>query len=349
MTDGGTEPETGKPANGGTEPETGKPPGAAQAAGGRRSAALARLVVVLAVLVVVVVVGITVAVTTGPPSEGDLLKQAGMTGKHELLVGVKDDQPGVGLRDKATGRYTGFDVDIAYMIASDLGFRPSEVRFMSIESEDRARMSATDPVTKEPVQVDMVVASFSITKDRMDKGVLFSAPYLRTEQSVVTRKDHRPVEALNALARDRVCTIGTSTSAQALEAKGITNVSLEKQISTCIAGLVAPTPSYDAVSTDAAILAGFVHDPQYRGLLEHHDIALDTEEKWGVAASSKALQTLVNLSLYRSLNDPDDRRWEDAYDRNLRPEQEDSKPQAVAIGQQPPVDRPAVREWPWHR
>jgi glutamate transport system substrate-binding protein len=166
---------------------------------------------------------------------------------------------------------------------------------------------------------------------------------------VVTRKGHQPVEALNALAKDRVCTIGTSTSAQALKNEGISNVSREKQISTCIAGLVAPTPSYDAVSTDAAILAGFVHEKRYKGLLEHHDIALDTEEKWGVAASSEALRTLVNLSLYHSLNDPDDRRWEDAYDRNLRPEQADSPDQDVAIDQQPHVDRPAVREWPWQR
>jgi glutamate transport system substrate-binding protein len=339
---------------GGAEPGADEPPGGTRTAGPRRAVTwrsavpLTRLVVVLAVLVVALVVVTSVAVVTGPPSEGELLKRAKMTGKHELLVGVKDDQPGVGLRNKVTGEYSGFDVDIAYLIAGDLGFRRSEVRFLSIESEDRERMRAKDPQTGRPVTVDMVIASFSITQRRIDEGVNFSVPYLVTEQSVITLKGHRKVEALSDLANERVCTIGTSTSADALKREGITNVHLQKQISTCVDGLVKLHPSYDAVTTDAAILAGFVHDPRYRGRLEHHDIGLETQERWGVGVgSNEALKTLVNLYLYRSWHDPDDRRWEDAYDRNLRPEQADSPGQDVADDRQPEFGRPAVREWPW--
>jgi glutamate transport system substrate-binding protein len=351
MTDGDAQP--------GTEEQ---PPGAAQqAAGGRpaekrrssrlRSAvSLARLVVVLAVLVVVVVVGITVAITTGPPSEGDLLKQAGMTGKHELLVGVKDDQPGVAMLDKSTGRYSGFDVDIAYMIAGDLGFRRNEVRFLTIESEDRIRMLATDSQTKKFTTVDMVIASFSITQERITNGANFSAPYLITEQSVVTRKGHAPVETLADLAKERVCTIATSTSAVALSNDRLANVRREKRIGTCINGLVKRPPIFDAVTTDAAILAGFVHDARYKGLLEHHDIGLETQEMWGVnVGPNEALKTLVNLSLYRSWHDPGNTAWEEAYEKNLLPEQADSPAQDVAEDHQPEYGRPAVREWPWQR
>src|SRR5262249_30498353 len=132
-----------------------------------------------------------------------LLRQAGLTGKRELLIGVKDDQPGIALRNPDTGTYTGFDIDIAYLIAGDLGFRPVDVRFLSIESEDRERMRAYDPKTKTHVTVDMVIASYSITPARIAAGANFSAPYLLTEQSVVTRKDHRQVEALGDLAAER--------------------------------------------------------------------------------------------------------------------------------------------------
>ena len=77
---------------------------------------------------------------------------------------------------------------------------------------------------------------------------------------------------------------------------------------------------------------------------------MDTDEQWGInCGSNSALRDLVNLSLYHSRYDPADRRWEDAYDRNLRTEQPDALPQEVAIDQQPPVPTVRVREWPWQR
>jgi glutamate transport system substrate-binding protein len=154
------------------------------------------------------------------------------------------------------------------------------------------------------------------------------------------------VEALTDLAGKRVCTIATSTSATALEAAGIKRPKLALKINDCITDLIRG--EYDAVTTDAAILAGFVQ--QHPGVLQHHDIGLEAEENYGVnVGPNEALRALVNLSLYHSWHDPDDRRWEDAFDRNLRSEQPDSKPQDVAEDQQPGLDPPAVREWPWQR
>jgi glutamate transport system substrate-binding protein len=305
-----------------------------------------RLAVILAVLVLVLVVGSVVVVVAGPPSEDDLLRQAGLIGKRELLVGVRDDQPGVSLRDPRTGVFHGFDIDIGYMIAGDLGFRPSEVRFLPIQGEDRLRMRALDPRSGMFVSVDLVLAAYSITPAREAAGAHFSTAYLRTEQSVVTRTGHRPVRSLSDLADEKVCTLGTSTSADALTQAGIRNPSREIQDSACVAGL--RSGRYDAVTTDAAILAGFVH--QYPRELVHHDIGLDSEEDWGVnVGPNEALRTLVNLSLYRSWHNTGDRRWEDAFDRNLRAEQPDSPQQDVAVDQQPAVSKPAVRQWPWQR
>jgi ABC-type amino acid transport substrate-binding protein len=333
------------------EPEPARPTGTVAArrrARWRTAVPMTRLVVLLILIVAVVVVAGTVAVVAGPPSEDDLLKQAGMTGKRELLIGVKDDQPGVSLLDPKTGRFTGFDVDIGYLVASDLGFRPDQVRFLPIESEDRERMRAFDPRSGDTVTVDLVVASFSVTAARVAAGVNFSAPYLETEQSVLTRTDHPRVTALSDLTREKVCTISTSTSNDALRRAGITNAKLSNGISSCVEGLMAHT--YDAVTTDAAILAGFTHDPRYHGKVKLHDIGLETTEKYAInVGANNALRTLVNLSLYRSWHDPNDRRWEDAFDRNLRVEEADARPQDVAVDTQPEVGKPDVRQWPWQR
>jgi glutamate transport system substrate-binding protein len=301
-----------------------------------------------ALLVALVVAGIVVVVTIqnlGPPSRQDLLEQAGLVGKRELLIGVKDDIPGVSQFDRKTQEFRGFEIEVAYMIAADLGYRRSEVRFLAIETEDRARMQARDRGGAF-VTVDLVIATYSITEERKKQpGVSFSAPYLRTEQSVMTRADHPRVEALTDLKDEQVCTTSTSTSGGAARQAGLVLTS-KNRISECADGLRAGT--FAAVTSDAAILAGFV--AQAPDLFRLHDIGLDTDERWGVnTGGNDALRELVDLSLYHSLHDPQDHRWEDAFDRYLRPEQVAAQLQQVAVTEQPDVPKVTVREWPWDR
>lgn len=314
---------------------------------GSRRASMARgvrLVAVLLSLVVAVAAIVTTVLLTGPPSQQDLLGDAGMIGKRELVVGVKDDQPGIAYQDPKTGAFSGFDIDLAWMIAADLGFRPSAVRFVAIESEDRAKVQArTDD--GQFVTVDLVIASYSITEERERlSGVSFSAPYLTTEQSVITRRDYPgPVDTLIDLRGHRVCSLSTATSESPASQAGVELIS-KKRISECVDALLAG--EVEAVTTDAAILAGFV--ARYPDQLRHHDIGLDFLEQYGVnTGDNEALRDLVNLSLHDSLTDPRDRRWEDAYDKHLRPEQPVNLPQQVAVAQQPDVRKVEVRRWPW--
>lgn len=306
----------------------------------------ARLAAVLVALVLAVIVVITTVILRGPPSEEELMRRAGLLGKRELLIGVKDDQPGIALRDEHTGVYSGFDIDIALMVAADLGFRPHEVRFLAIESEDRAKMQARTDDDRF-VTVDMVVASYSVTPEReaLD-GVTFSAPYLRTEQSVITRRDFPgSVDTLSDLVGHRTCTLSTATSETAAGRAGVPLVA-KKRISECVDELLRGKVA--AVTTDAAILAGFV--ARHPDKLRHHDIGLDASEAYGInTGDNEALRDLVNLSLHRSLTDPRDRRWEDAFDRHLRPLQPVNLPQQVAVDQQPEVEKVEVRRWPWER
>ena len=326
-------------ASGTDEPDAGPGP-----LGSRRAMAI-RLVAVAVTLLLVLVVAYVVVILSGPPTVDDLRDRAGLDGKRELLVGVKDDQPGVALYDPAKGTWSGFDIDIAHLIAEDLNFRRSEVRFLSIESEDRARMQAVD-TTGRRVGVDLVIASYSVTAEREAMaGVSFSAPYLFTEQSVVTLAGHEPVSTLEDLGGRKVCSLATATSeGPAQDAKAV--VISRKKIKECFDALDAG--QVEAVSTDAAILAGFVAQQPER--YTHHDIGLDATEAWGVnVGENEALRDLVNLALYRSRNDAADARWEEAYDVNLRSEEAANKKASIAVDQQPVVPEVEVRQWPWER
>ncbi|SCL26879.1 amino acid ABC transporter substrate-binding protein, PAAT family [Micromonospora pallida] len=309
----------------------------------RRWLGVVRLTAVVALLATVVAVGYVVVVRAGPPSEEDLRQRAGLIGKQELLIGVHDDNPGVSLLDADTGVFSGFDIDIAYLVAADLGFRRTEVRLLPIESEDRGKMQARTSDNRF-VTVDLVVASYSITEEREDSpGVTFSEPYLRTEQSVVTRRDHGVVNTYDDLRGRKVCSISTSTSESPAAQAGVVPAN-RLRTSQCIEDLLAGR--VEAVTQDAALLAGFVaRDPQR---LKLHDIGQATEEYWGInTGANTALRDLVNLALYDSLHDPADRRWEDAFDRHLRPAQPASLPQQVAVDRQPDARRVDVRRWPW--
>jgi glutamate transport system substrate-binding protein len=301
-----------------------------------------RLIAFVTVLVVVIA-AVVVYLQFADPTEADLRADAKLIGKTELLVGVKSDVPGVA--QEVRGQFTGFDIDIAYMIAAGLGFSAHEVRFLRIEDEDRSRMFAWDAAADRNIPVDLVIASYSVTEEREKApNVSFSTPYLETEQSVMTRRDHPDIHDLADLAGEgKVCTLSTSTSASPASEAGL-DIKGMGQLGACVKGL--RTGEFVAITTDAPLIAGFVDaEPT---VFKHHDVGLATPELWAVnTGANEPLRTLVNLILYRSRNDLDDRRWEEAYDRNLRPLEKASLPQPIAIDQQPDVPEVEVRQWPW--
>jgi glutamate transport system substrate-binding protein len=309
----------------------------------RFDVAAVRLAALGLALVLAIGVALGGLLVGGPPSVAQLRAQAGVDGWTELTVGVKDDQPGVARRDPDSGVWSGFDIEIAYMIAEDLGFRRGEVRFYAMESEDRARMQATDADGRR-VPVHLVIASYSVTPAREEiPGVNFSAPYLYTEQSVVTLAGHAPISSLDDMQGQTVCTLSTSTSESAPKQAGATVVR-RNRVSECFDEL--RRKKVDAVSTDAAILAGYKH--RYPTEFAHWDLGMDATEAWGVnVGENEALRKLVDLTLYRSLKDPADDRWETAYDEHFATALASNDRTPIAQAQQPDVRRPDVRQLPW--
>ena len=274
------------------------------------------------------------------PAVPDLVQAAGLADKKELIVGVLGDVPGVSLRDPDTGRFTGFDIDVSYLIAADLGFLRDEVRFAVVESEDRTRMMAHDKEGRF-TSVDLVVAGFGITAERESlPGVSFSQPYLATEQTVVTLVGHTDVGTLGDLTNRRVCVVGATESERLADRSGAVVRAAANSLE-CIAGVLKG--HFEAVIGDAAILAGFV--ARHRNRLMAHDIGLESTTQWGInTGANAALRELVDHFLARSAHDGRDDRWETAFERHFVAEQKYLPTQPVAMDRQPSVMNVDVRD-----
>lgn len=169
----------------------------------------------------------------------------GVEGRKVLRVGVKYDQPGLGMRSH--GSFLGFDVDVASYVAKRLG--AERVEFVALTSEQR------EDFLKER-KVDLVVASYSITPQRKTE-VGFAGPYYVAHQDIMVRGGERDVRGPRDLAGRRLCkSAGSHSWKRVVEEMGIRAELVEAQTySECVDLLV--DGRLDAVTTDDLILAGF--------------------------------------------------------------------------------------------
>lgn len=165
-----------------------------------------------------------------------------------LRIGVKTDQPRIGLR-ASNGTYSGFDIDVAKYIAAKLGYGPGQVEFTPITSDERE-----DALIHR--KVDMVVASYSITPGRQRK-VLFGGPYYVAHQDILVRSADTSITRVDDLAGKKVCQVKGSVSWDRVRAGlGVKAVPVPAtSYGACKALLSAG--KIDAMSTDDLILAGF--------------------------------------------------------------------------------------------
>jgi glutamate transport system substrate-binding protein len=171
--------------------------------------------------------------------------QESVADKDALVIGVNSDQPGLGSRDDG-GTYTGFDVDVARDIARRLG---ASVAFRPVTSADRERSLRGG-------DVDLVVASYSITPQRKTE-VAFAGPYYIAHQDILVReRDADAVRNVRDLAGRRLCRVPGSVSyPRVRQEKDVAALPVDADgYDQCLQGL--SNGSLDAVSTDDLILAG---------------------------------------------------------------------------------------------
>ncbi|MEU9039250.1 glutamate ABC transporter substrate-binding protein [Streptomyces sp. NPDC048352] len=168
--------------------------------------------------------------------------------RGRLVVGVKEDQPYMGEKDPASGRYSGFDIEIAKMMAASLGFDPKTVEFRTIASANRETALQNG-------QIDYYVGTYTINDNRK-KQVGFAGPYFMAGQSLLVRRNEKDIEGPDDLAGKKVCSAAGSTPYQRLQREFPKAVLVAYDTySVCVDNLL--TYQVDAVSTDDSILLGY--------------------------------------------------------------------------------------------
>ncbi|MFF0239867.1 glutamate ABC transporter substrate-binding protein [Rhodococcus pyridinivorans] len=166
-----------------------------------------------------------------------------------LTVGIKFDQPGLGLRNP-DGSFSGFDVEVAKYVAGQLGVSEENIEFKEAPSAQRETLIQNG-------EVDYIVATYSITDSRKEK-VDFAGPYFIAGQSLLVRADDTEIIGPDSLnGGKRLCSVAGSTPAQNVKDNYAQDVQLQEfdTYSLCVEAL--RNGAVDAVTTDDIILAGY--------------------------------------------------------------------------------------------
>lgn len=208
----------------------------------------------------------------------------------KLVIGVKADQPGLGLRTP-DGTFTGFDIEVARYVAKQLGVEAKDITFKETVSANREAFI-------EQGQVDMVVATYSITDARKQK-VSFAGPYFVAGQDLLIRAGDTALTGPEALNGKKLCSVAGSTPAQKVKSEYAKEVQLqeERTYSACVDRVLGG--QLDAITTDDVILAGYA--AQHGGELkvvgkpfstEKYGIGLKKDDKAGRDAVNDALEKM---------------------------------------------------------
>ena len=174
----------------------------------------------------------------------------------KIVVGVKEDQPGLGYLDPVTGERKGFDVDVARWIAASLGYDPadaSKVEYKAIASANREQAIING-------DIDYYVGTYSIT-DKRKQQISFAGPYFVTGQGLLVAADDDKITGKDSLtAQTTVCSVTGSTPIQRIREQTPAKVVEFDTYSQCVEKL--KNGEVDAVTTDEAILLGYAaQDP----------------------------------------------------------------------------------------
>jgi glutamate transport system substrate-binding protein len=251
----------------------------------------------------------TLALTLAACGSSDNGGSGGSTGAEggtKLKVGIKFDQPGMGL--KKGSDYTGMDVDVAKYIAKELGAGEGDITWVQAPSAQRETLIQTG-------QVDMIVATYSITDKRKEK-VSFAGPYFIAGQDLLIRADDASITGPDSLDGKKLCSVKGSTSAQKVKDK-YPGVQLQEfgTYSECLPAL--STGGVDALTTDDTILAGYAAQPEFKGKFKVVGQPF-SEENYGVGIKKgdTAKCTKINDAIKKMVSDGS---WQKAIDDNLGP------------------------------
>lgn len=175
---------------------------------------------------------------------------AALADSGKITIGTKFDQPLFGVKPPS-GDPEGFDVEVAKIIAANLGIEADGITWVETVSANR------EPFL-EGGQVDMVVATYTINDDRKEV-VSFAGPYYNAGQALMVLADNEDITSPDDLAGKNVCSVEGSTPAENIrETYPDANLVLFGAYTDCLEPL--RNGGVDVVTTDNVILAGYVDE-----------------------------------------------------------------------------------------
>jgi glutamate transport system substrate-binding protein len=222
-----------------------------------------------------------------------------------ITVGTKYDQPGFGLLNPQTQTPEGFDVEIAKIVAGELGIAAEGIEWTETVSANR------EPFIQNG-QVDIVAATYTIN-DTRKQVVDFAGPYYVAGQDImVAAGNPEGIQGPDDLAGKTVCSVEGSTPAQNIRDNyPEANLTTYDVYSKCADDLA--NGNVQAVTTDNVILTGLV-----AGNPEGFELVGNpfTEEPYGIglALGDTEFRNFLNDVLEEAYEDG---RWADAWDRTV--------------------------------
>ncbi|GAB2801554.1 glutamate ABC transporter substrate-binding protein [Streptomyces chlorus] len=259
------------------------------------------------------------ATACGGDDSGDNASSSGSGGGDKIKIGIKYDQPGLGLKTP-DGSFAGFDVDVATYVAKELGYEADQIEWIETKSADRENALARG-------DVKFIAATYSINDERAQK-VDFAGPYLLAHQDLLVKADSDISDATD-LNDKKLCSVAGSTSAQNVKKDFAPKAQLRElgTYSECVAAL--QSGAVDALTTDDSILAGYASQDQYKGKFKLAGLKL-SNENYGIGVKKGDTETVnkINDALEKMVGD---KAWDKAVEANFGPAEYKNEP-APKIG-----------------
>lgn len=220
-----------------------------------------------------------------------------------VKIGVKFDQPGIGLKGATQDVPTGFDPELGKIIAAELGIPVDKIEWVETISQNREQFLTNNTV-------DFVIASYSITDERRQQ-VGQAGPYYVTGQSLLVAEDDDSINGPDDLEGKKVCSVTGSTPIKLIEEEyGATPAGFDTY-SECVDQLL--NGSVDAVTTDASILLGYAAENEGKLKVVGEPFS---EERYGIGYSKDRpeLCEFINDVLEDAFEDG---KWKAAFDATL--------------------------------
>ena len=224
------------------------------------------------------------------------LKEAGA-----VKVGTKFDQPLFGLKN-LEGKPEGFDVEIAKLIAGEMGISADNINWVETVSANREPFIQQD-------KVDFVVATYTINDERK-QVVDFAGPYYEAGQDIMVAKGNpEGIAGPDDLAGKKVCSVTGSTPAENIRENYPEADLTEFDVySKCAEAL--KNGQVQAVTTDNVILLGLISQDEESFELVGEPF---TKEPYGIGLKKgdTEFRNFINDTLQKAY---DDGRWLAAWD-----------------------------------